>query len=180
MAGAMRRMGVYLGLVEDDDTRGGYDRYAARQSDYDGDFDRADRGYDRGYDRYAAADHDEPVADDRYGYAGGYGASGYDTDYPVDERAEARIEERAPEADVSLGRRPAATPRTLGPAPSTGSSAARLAELAARVRAAHPGASELSAGMSADLEAAVTAGATVVRVGTALFGARALSSEPDV
>ena len=52
MAGAMRRMGVYLGLVEDDDARGGYDRYAARQSDpeyvergYD------DRGYDRGYDQ---------------------------------------------------------------------------------------------------------------------------------
>ena len=56
---------------------------------------------------------------------------------------------------------------------------ARLAELAARVRAAHPGASELSAGMSADLEAAVTAGATVVRVGTALFGARPLASPEE-
>ena len=45
MAGAMRKMGVYLGLVEDDDARAGYDRYAARQSDYD----------ERGYDRYAPA-----------------------------------------------------------------------------------------------------------------------------
>lgn len=52
----------------------------------------------------------------------------------------------------------------------------RLAALAARVRADHPDATELSAGMSADLEAAVSAGATVVRVGTALFGDRALPS----
>ena len=33
MAGAMRRMGIYLGLVEDDDARG-YGRYDARQSDH--------------------------------------------------------------------------------------------------------------------------------------------------
>jgi pyridoxal phosphate enzyme (YggS family) len=53
---------------------------------------------------------------------------------------------------------------------------ARLADLAGRVRADHPGAVELSAGMSGDLEAAVSAGATVVRVGTALFGDRPLAS----
>ena len=52
----------------------------------------------------------------------------------------------------------------------------RLAALAARVRADHPDAVELSAGMSGDLEAAVAAGATVVRVGTALFGDRPLLS----
>ena len=52
----------------------------------------------------------------------------------------------------------------------------RLAALAARVRGDHPHAVELSAGMSADLEAAVAAGATVVRVGTALFGDRPLAS----
>ena len=52
----------------------------------------------------------------------------------------------------------------------------RLADLAARVRADHPGAVELSAGMSGDLEAAVAAGATIVRVGTALFGSRPLVS----
>jgi uncharacterized pyridoxal phosphate-containing UPF0001 family protein len=69
----------------------------------------------------------------------------------------------------------AVAPREEDPAPAF----ARLAELAARVRADHPGARELSAGMSADLEAAVTAGATVVRVGTALFGARALASGRD-
>jgi PLP dependent protein len=67
----------------------------------------------------------------------------------------------------------AVAPRGEDPAPAF----ARLAELAARVRAAHPTASETSAGMSGDLEAAVTAGATVVRVGTALFGARPLTSD---
>ena len=48
----------------------------------------------------------------------------------------------------------------------------RLASLAAQVRAAHPAATVISAGMSADLEAAISAGATHVRVGTALLGGR--------
>jgi pyridoxal phosphate enzyme (YggS family) len=52
----------------------------------------------------------------------------------------------------------------------------RLAALAARVRADHPEAVDLSAGMSGDLEEAVAAGATLVRVGTALFGERPLLS----
>jgi len=52
----------------------------------------------------------------------------------------------------------------------------RLAALAERVRADHPGAAELSAGMSGDLEEAIAAGATLVRVGTALFGPRPLTS----
>lgn len=56
---------------------------------------------------------------------------------------------------------------------------ARLAELAARVRADHPGAAGISAGMSADLEEAVAAGATIVRVGTAIFGERHLPSGAD-
>jgi uncharacterized pyridoxal phosphate-containing UPF0001 family protein len=55
----------------------------------------------------------------------------------------------------------------------------RLAVLAARVRADHPDAVELSAGMSGDLEAAVAAGATIVRVGTALFGDRPLPCDGD-
>ncbi|RBY88396.1 YggS family pyridoxal phosphate-dependent enzyme [Blastococcus sp. TF02A-26] len=55
----------------------------------------------------------------------------------------------------------------------------RLAELAARVRADHPEAAGLSAGMSGDLEAAVAAGATLVRVGTAIFGRRPLPSPSD-
>jgi hypothetical protein len=49
---------------------------------------------------------------------------------------------------------------------------ARLAAVADAVRTAHPRARAVSAGMSGDLEAAVQAGATVLRVGTALFGHR--------
>ena len=59
-------------------------------------------------------------------------------------------------------------PRDVDPAPVFD----RLAGLAARVRTAHPGAVWLSAGMSGDLEAAVAAGATHVRVGTAVLGHR--------
>jgi PLP dependent protein len=49
---------------------------------------------------------------------------------------------------------------------------ARLADTAAEVRAAHPGAVVISAGMSGDLEAAIAHGATHLRVGTALLGSR--------
>lgn len=52
------------------------------------------------------------------------------------------------------------------------SALSRLAEVAATVQAAHPAAIAVSAGMSADLEAAVAAGSTHVRIGTALFGGR--------
>lgn len=99
MAGAMRKMGVYLGLVEDDDARGGYDRYAARQSDYD----------DRGYDRYApAGDYD---ADPRYdaGYPDTEHAACYDAGYDAAPLAE----EPAPEPEPTPVRRPVAA-RSLG------------------------------------------------------------------
>ncbi|MFJ9640633.1 YggS family pyridoxal phosphate-dependent enzyme [Streptomyces sp. NPDC101178] len=48
----------------------------------------------------------------------------------------------------------------------------RLMEIATRLRAGHPAATMVSAGMSADLEDAVAAGATHVRVGTAVLGVR--------
>lgn len=48
----------------------------------------------------------------------------------------------------------------------------RLAALAAAVRREHPEARWISAGMSTDLEAAVSAGATHLRVGTAILGSR--------
>jgi pyridoxal phosphate enzyme (YggS family) len=50
---------------------------------------------------------------------------------------------------------------------------ARLAATAARVRAAYPAATMLSAGMSGDVESAIAHGATHVRIGTALLGTRA-------
>ena len=58
----------------------------------------------------------------------------------------------------------------LGDEPA--SAFARLREVAEELRAAHPGADVISAGMSGDLEAAVAAGSTSVRVGTALLGRR--------
>jgi len=48
----------------------------------------------------------------------------------------------------------------------------RLMEFSSRLRVAHPAANMVSAGMSADLEQAVAAGATHVRVGTAVLGVR--------
>ncbi|MFI8532159.1 YggS family pyridoxal phosphate-dependent enzyme [Streptomyces aquilus] len=49
----------------------------------------------------------------------------------------------------------------------------RLMDLSTDLRRAHPAANMVSAGMSADLEKAVAAGATHVRVGTAVLGVRA-------
>lgn len=59
-------------------------------------------------------------------------------------------------------------PRAADPAAAF----ARLAALSARVRSEHPDADALSMGMSGDLEAAVAAGATHVRVGSDILGAR--------
>ena len=50
-----------------------------------------------------------------------------------------------------------------------------LARMAERLRRDHPGAVELSAGMSGDLEIAIGHGSTCVRVGTALLGGRPLT-----
>ena len=58
----------------------------------------------------------------------------------------------------------------LGVDPGTAFS--QLAAVAHRVRVDHPEATWISAGMSADLEAAVANGATHLRVGTAILGSR--------
>jgi PLP dependent protein len=47
-----------------------------------------------------------------------------------------------------------------------------LTEISSRLRETHPAATMVSAGMSQDLDEAVTAGATHVRVGTAVLGVR--------
>jgi PLP dependent protein len=65
---------------------------------------------------------------------------------------------------------------TLPPAPARPEDARpyfrSLRSAAERVRERHPGVLELSMGMSLDYEVAVEEGATMVRIGTALFGPR--------
>lgn len=53
---------------------------------------------------------------------------------------------------------------------------ATLFRIAERLRRDHPEAVQISAGMSGDLESAIAAGSTRVRVGTALLGGRRLTS----
>lgn len=74
----------------------------------------------------------------------------------------------ASEENLQLGGVMAVAPLGAPPQPAF----ARLAELAAEVRSAHPGAMMISAGMTGDLEEAIAEGATHVRVGTALLGSR--------
>lgn len=62
----------------------------------------------------------------------------------------------------------------LGADPDAAFAAAAVA--ADRLRAAHPAADVLSAGMSSDLEIAIRHGSRVVRVGTALLGERPITS----
>ena len=89
----------------------------------------------------------------------------------------------SPEGVLSLAREIAALPRLalrgiMGiPAPTTDAGQARaqfraLAACFAALRNAGFAVDTLSMGMSADLEAAIAEGATQVRVGTAIFGAR--------
>jgi pyridoxal phosphate enzyme (YggS family) len=72
------------------------------------------------------------------------------------------------ESGLTLGGLMAVAPRGEDP----GAAFARLAEVAERLRAEHPDATMLSAGMSGDLEQAVAHGATHLRVGTAILGSR--------
>lgn len=89
----------------------------------------------------------------------------------------------APEALWALAETVAAEPRLAlrglmaipRPWPETErrlASFARLRDLSAQLKQRHPGADCLSMGMSDDFELAIATGATMVRVGSALFGAR--------
>ena len=90
MAGAMRRMGIYLGLVEDDDPRA-YSRYDTRQSDHP--------EHDRRYGRYASDEYD----------------AHYEGEYAEDD-LEAEELPPAREPEPLSARR--VTPRPLGLAPA--------------------------------------------------------------
>ena len=74
----------------------------------------------------------------------------------------------AAEKDLVLAGVMAIAPLDMDPAAAF----AGLADSAAAVLAVRPAATMISAGMSADLEAAVAAGATHLRIGTALLGVR--------
>jgi pyridoxal phosphate enzyme (YggS family) len=80
----------------------------------------------------------------------------------------ALAEALAAEEGLVLGGVMAVAPLTMPPADAF----ARLRVSAAAVRGVSPGATVISAGMSGDLEAAVEAGATHLRIGTALLGDR--------
>ncbi|WP_158887286.1 YggS family pyridoxal phosphate-dependent enzyme [Amycolatopsis anabasis] len=81
-------------------------------------------------------------------------------------------EELTPSGDLSLRGLMAVAPLGADPAPAF----ERLARAAEELRRDHPEATELSAGMSGDLEQAIQHGSTCVRVGTALLGGRGLAS----
>jgi PLP dependent protein len=74
----------------------------------------------------------------------------------------------AAEDGLSLGGVMAVAPLGEPPEPAF----RRLRQIADLVRTQHPDATVISAGMTADLEAAIAEGATHVRVGTALLGGR--------
>jgi pyridoxal phosphate enzyme (YggS family) len=80
----------------------------------------------------------------------------------------ALAEALAAEDGLVLGGVMAIAPLSMEPADAFG----RLLVSAAAVRAVRPAAGIISAGMSSDLEAAVEAGATHLRIGTALLGDR--------
>jgi PLP dependent protein len=80
----------------------------------------------------------------------------------------ALAEALAAEDGLVLGGVMAIAPLSVPPADAFG----RLLVSAAAVRAVRPAATVISAGMSGDLEAAVEAGATHLRIGTALLGDR--------
>ncbi|QWF77002.1 YggS family pyridoxal phosphate-dependent enzyme [Amycolatopsis sp. CA-230715] len=90
---------------------------------------------------------------------------------PLDELA-ALTEVVAHSSELRLRGLMAVAPLGADPAPAF----ARLAEAAERTRRDHPEATELSAGMSGDLDVAIHHGSTCVRVGTALLGGRGLAS----
>jgi uncharacterized pyridoxal phosphate-containing UPF0001 family protein len=105
-----------------------------------------------------AAPHSADAAADPSGSRGGVAPAGVEA---LAERIEAL-------PALSLGGVMAVAPQDRDPDEAF----AELAAVAARLRAAHPGATAISAGMSGDLEAAVRHGATHLRIGTALLGRR--------
>jgi len=131
VAGAMRRMGIYLGLVEDDDTRA-YGRYDARQGEY------AEHPDERRYGRYLPEDaYDERYEEyEKPGYhPAPYGGPAYE-----EPEAETAPPARDPEPAAARRISPA-RPIGLAPAPAGGGA----------VRAGGGGATSVGAAAAAGL-----------------------------
>jgi cell division inhibitor SepF len=125
MAGTMRRMGIYLGLVEDDDTRG-YGRYDARQAEY------AEHPDDRRHGRYADDGYDDHYDDyDK----GRYAPAGYAEPAYAEDRAQPERPAATRDGQPASPRR-GATGRPIGLAPTpAGGSAGPTAAVATQARA---------------------------------------------
>ncbi|HEY6748641.1 MAG TPA: YggS family pyridoxal phosphate-dependent enzyme [Mycobacteriales bacterium] len=82
------------------------------------------------------------------------------------------VEALAAEAAATGLLRPAGVMAVAPMDADPGAAFATLRQVAERLRSAYPEATVISAGMSADLEAAVQNGATHLRIGTALLGGR--------
>ncbi len=112
----------------------------------------------------------EETAGQRAGAAGGTGPDAAGRGGALPEAVPALADAVASQDGLVLGGVMAVAPLGAAPRPAFG----RLRLVAEVVRAAHPGAMMISAGMSGDLDEAIAEGATHVRVGTALLGGRPL------
>jgi PLP dependent protein len=108
-----------------------------------------------------------PAGQASLGYPEGH-PSGYPRGGVPPDEAPALADAVAAEEGLVLGGVMAVAPLGAAPRPAF----RKLAEVAGAIRAAHPGATMISAGMTGDLEQAIAEGATHVRVGTALLGGR--------
>lgn len=141
-AGSARHVAAFADVVHTLSPGGGLDRLAARLRDLDRTVDALIE-VDLTGERHGVAPVDLPAFADRIAAIPGIRPLGLMTIAPLDPDPEAA--------------RPAF---------------ARLRGLLGDLRAAHPGMLALSMGMSLDYAVAVEEGATMVRVGTALFGGR--------
>ena len=98
----------------------------------------------------------------------GYHAPDGMSHYDLWEQVVAQLSTGASPDALELGGVMAVAPLGADPAPAFAS----LMRVAEKVRTVEPAATWVSAGMSGDLEAAVAAGATHVRIGSAILGPR--------
>jgi cell division inhibitor SepF len=135
MAGAMRRMGIYLGLVEDDDVR----QYAGRYEGRPGEHGYADERHpeDRRYPRYRGEEsYDERYDDPAYRGAGyaehpGYEGAPYADEAPVAEPIARRVSPARPLGLAPAGGAPAG-PVAAGGGARAGATAAGASGLTLR------------------------------------------------